>query len=346
MAKHVNKGLAVEDWPQEDREMFASLVSYGDIFVDAPWSDLSAVTIRCRRYAYSHWLGFVSRRDPDQLPASFSSRVTRGSIRHYVEDMRRNCTETTIAVALQRLHSVLRAADPYSDWGWLYRLQRRIARAAKRLPRQRVYSVDLYRIGVEMMNEAKAKRSVFERVVLSQAEQYRDGLMIAMLSETVIRRAGFAALCIDEHVVKIAGRWHIYLDAEMVKTRQEQALEISAELGEYLDDYLATYRPVFPNSDQHTGMWPYIGRPMTDKMIRRYIVKHTTERLGFAVSPHDFRRAAATFIAAADPQNVRVIKDLLGHQSFAMTEKHYIDAASSRQAGRALSAIIGRLAAE
>ena len=42
-------------------------------------------------------------------------------------------------------------------------------------------------------------------------------------------------------------------------------------------------------------------------------------------------------------QNVRAVTDLLGHRSFTMTEKHYVDAASSRMAGGTLATIIANL---
>ena len=62
----------------------------------------------------------------------------------------------------------------------------------------------------------------------------------------------------------------------------------------------------------------------------------TRKALGFPVNLHRFRAAAATFWSTRDPANVRGVKDLLGHASFATTEKHYI-MARSRLAGRALA---------
>lgn len=54
--------------------------------------------------------------------------------------------------------------------------------------------------------------------------------------------------------------------------------------------------------------------------------------------------AAANFILTADPENIRLAKDLLGYASFAMTEQHYIDAAQSRIAGRKLREVLAGLA--
>jgi integrase len=196
------------------------------------------------------------------------------------------------------------------------------------------------------MDSVKSERTPIGPVSLSQAERYRDGLMIAMLAVAPMRRASFSKLCLDDNVIKIAGHWRIYLPTNMVKTRVAQDFAVPEGLGCYLDDYIATYRAAFPLAQHHKGMWPYRHRPMSDKMVRRYVRKHTLERLGYAVSPHDFRRAAASFVAEFDPGNVRAVKDLLGHKSFSMTEKHYIDAPSSRSAGRKLAEIFARLSFE
>ena len=72
-------------------------------------------------------------------------------------------------------------------------------------------------------------------------------------------------------------------------------------------------------------------------------VRNRTKRaFGFAVNPHRFRHAAATFWSLYDPVNVRGAKDLLGQTTFATTEKHYI-MAQSRLAGRALARTIDNL---
>jgi integrase len=80
---------------------------------------------------------------------------------------------------------------------------------------------------------------------------------------------------------------------------------------------------------------------MDDSAIYNRVVRRTREGLGFPVSLHHFRHAAATFWSIHDPANVRGAKDLLGHSSFGTTEKHYI-MAQSRLAGRALAQAIDR----
>lgn len=340
MARRLNRGLKPADWPQTDRERLNALSDAEDIFDDAPWSKLSQSTIRNRRYGYGQFLGFLQQYELSLLRIPPEERVTRDIVRAFVEQLRRNCTDTAVAIVLQRLRLTIAALAPKHDWTWLYRIERRIARSAIRARKPRATSADLYQIGLDLIQDARNKSGIFSVPVLSQAEQFRDGLMIAVLVEAPMRRACFAGLELEEHVVKIGDRWNIFVPAEMTKTGEAQDYLISVELGVLLEEYLDTYRPVFPEADQHLGLWPYENRPMTDKMVRRYIRKHTEQRLGVAISPHGFRRGAASFIAQADPSNIRMAKDLLGHTTFAMTEKHYIHSAGSRIAGDALAEII------
>lgn len=78
---------------------------------------------------------------------------------------------------------------------------------------------------------------------------------------------------------------------------------------------------------------------MGDGAIYNTVRRRTRKALGFPVNLHRFRLAAGTFWSIRDPANVRGSKDLLGHASFATTEKYYI-MAQSRLAGRALARTI------
>ena len=67
---------------------------------------------------------------------------------------------------------------------------------------------------------------------------------------------------------------------------------------------------------------------MTEIAIYDRICKHTKEAFGAAINPHLFRDAAATTLAIEDPEHVRVAAPLLGHRTFATTEKYYQQAKS------------------
>jgi integrase len=73
------------------------------------------------------------------------------------------------------------------------------------------------------------------------------------------------------------------------------------------------------------------------------ITRRTREALGFPITPHRFRHAAATFWSVHDAKNVRGAKDLLGHSSFGTTENHY-NISQSRLAGRKFAMIVDNAA--
>ena len=67
---------------------------------------------------------------------------------------------------------------------------------------------------------------------------------------------------------------------------------------------------------------------MSAMQIYNRIRKHTREAFGSAINPHLFRDAAATTLAIADPENIRVAAPLLGHRTFTTTERYYQQAKS------------------
>lgn len=281
--------------------------------------------------------------EPEGLDLSAPDRITRSRIEDYVAYLRENCRDTTIAHQLGRLFYVACAMYPDRDWDWLYRIGRRIARQAEPLKHPTVLSSDLYTLGLRLIDKAKAKAERAARITKSAAMMYRDGLLIATLVEAPMRRRAFSQLQIGKHMHRIGALWVITVPEDLTKTRRFQEYSLSERLTEATDIYLDRFRLAFPGAETHDWLWAYVGRAMTDKMIRRRIIWWTHGALGFPVSPHRFRNAAANFILSADPENIRLAKDLLGHKSFAMTEKHYIDPAQSRLAGRALHNILSKM---
>jgi integrase len=104
-----------------------------------------------------------------------------------------------------------------------------------------------------------------------------------------------------------------------------------------IDLYLERFRRRIPGADKHIGLWASNKRrPMSAIAIYNAVRRRTKKAFGFAVNLHRFRHAAASFWSIRDPVNVRGAKDLLGQDSFGITEKHYI-MGQSRLAGRVLA---------
>jgi len=67
----------------------------------------------------------------------------------------------------------------------------------------------------------------------------------------------------------------------------------------------------------------HLDNPMTADGLSRELPKVTERHLGVALRPHAFRHVAATSVAETAPEHVNIIKDLLGHATLDMAQKHY-----------------------
>ena len=84
------------------------------------------------------------------------------------------------------------------------------------------------------------------------------------------------------------------------------------------------------------------GSPITEMALYDRIRQLTAAAFGAAVNPHLFRDAAATSLAIQDPAQVRIAAQILGHASFATTERYY-NLARSLDAGQAWQATLDQL---
>jgi integrase len=70
------------------------------------------------------------------------------------------------------------------------------------------------------------------------------------------------------------------------------------------------------------------------------VEQRTRERFGHHVNCHLFRYCAATSLAEDNPEHVRIAADLLGHRSFATTQRYYIAAGQRRALRRVQGTIL------
>jgi integrase/recombinase XerD len=332
-------------WPEEDRNRWEAAFKVGtDRFEDCgPAAHLAEGSRLMLLHAYSRFLAFVSAYDDKLLALTPSARLDRGVVKDYVKWQPASCGGITIANNLRHLRMTLQYMCPGHDWSWLLTISKRIGAKAKQKPEKHhlVTSETLYALGIKLMDGATTNCDATKRVSVPNALAYRDGLMISLLSLIPLRRRTLAALRIGKQLTKSGELWALDIPAEAIKTKRPIEFPISAELQRRIDLYLDQFRCRILDAETHDYLWASSrGRPMDDGTIYATVRRRTCDTLGFAVNPHRFRHAAATLWSTRDPANVRGVKDLLGHASFDMTEKHYI-MAQSRLAGRALARVIG-----
>jgi integrase/recombinase XerD len=216
--------------------------------------------------------------------------------------------------------------DPKRDWSFINRLASKV-RARHRPARDETKlrpSNELVDLGFKLIWEAQ------DLGPLDAAITHRDGLLIGFLALIPLRRRNLADLVLERTLVKEGTTWIVAFGQDDTKTHAPFEIGVPDVLRAPLETYLDRRRPVLT---ARSGRWARPiegalwvskdGSPMTQMAIYDRVRARTKEHFGVAINPHLFRDAAATTMAIADPANVRLAAPLLGHRTFATTEKYY-----------------------
>ena len=340
----------VAEWPESDRSAWATAQSAGDIL--DPGGPAAAWAPHTRRGVVSGWGHFLTWLDQaGELRAEETpgARITPPRLTAYVDALRqRGNAIQTILSRLHQLDRFLAAVAPGQDCTPLRRMQARL-RGEPHDPgskRARLrFSRELFDLGTRLMAVAESSPSTARQ----RAVDYRDGLMIALLAARPLRRRNFVRLELGRHLVHDQGSWRLQVPGEETKTGRPIALPFPTALAPALERYLAVHRPVLAalrgrwHQPAGTALWLSAhGSPITEMTFYDRIRQLTAAAFGAAVNPHLFRDAAATSLAIQDPAQVRIAAQILGHGSFATTERHY-NLARSLDAGQAWQATLDRL---
>jgi integrase/recombinase XerD len=180
----------------------------------------------------------------------------------------------------------------------------------------------LVTLGLDLMNRAERGRHASQR---KNAAYFRDGLQIALLALRGVRKSNFASLRIGTHLVQRNGVWWLSFSGSETKNHTPLQVPFPEMLLPQLHRYLEHYRPLLAGR-RYTGdrLWlSYRHRPQAAHSLQLQLVLHTRMAFGRPINPHLFRDCIATSIAIHDPKHVRMAATILGHSSFATTERHY-----------------------
>jgi hypothetical protein len=276
------KHLPVTMWPDADRQAFAAAYQPGDIFDETagPGSHLSEGSRRIIQVAYRRWLGFLIAQYPDDLGYSPADRITPTRVRAFVEHLESEVRATTVTHGITNLYHAARLIDPNRNWQWLKEIGSRLAARGHRLDRfhRLVPGARTLDFGIELMDTALAMpvTAYWKRLL-----QYRDGLIIALLSLWPIRRRGIAALTVDRHLVFDDAGLSILLDMADTKSKREESCRLPPQLVPYVRSYLDEVRPHLLHGRAHAGLWPSrMGGPVTGDRIYNTVRKRIIEKFG------------------------------------------------------------------
>jgi hypothetical protein len=238
------------------------------------------------------------------------------------------------ATAVAHLYFAARLIAPTTDWAWLRSVKSRLeclARPEDRFDRL-VPPVETLDHGIELMDTALTlppSDGHKEREI-----QYRDGLLLALVTIWPIRRRGLAALTVSRHLEFDDAGVNILLYPSDAKAKRAESVRVPEQLLPYLTRYLKEIRPVLLGRSCHDGFWAsYQGRPLDAGRLYDIVRARILAKFGRDMCLHDFRRAAATFLAMDAPEKIGLIPGVLQHASPDVGEHYNIS--RSMQAGGA-----------
>ena len=331
--------LLLEVWPRADRDAWRAATEIGESVLRSGGaaSHLAPVTIHDLTRRYGYFLNHVRLTEQKLNENVQAAAVTPETILTYLAATEGRLAPVTIANSLHKIHRVAGLIAPNRDWTWLRRISRRLeTRARPADKRSRVVeAAELFTLGLHLMGQAdkSTRLPLFTRALL-----YRDGLIIALLTATLLRRANLASLTIGETIVNTGSGWLIAIPASESKSGRPIEMRLPGELSSKIDRYLEHYRPTFRGHETHGALWlSRNGRPLSASQLYLNIINRTRAAFGRAINPHLVRDCAVTSIALHDSANIQIASAALGHRHPRTTEKYYnqsamIDAVRSYQA--------------
>ena len=341
---HPRRSKPVVEWPARDQAAWHMALKPGNILDGAgPGAHWATATRRLHENAYGCWLQFCDRFGTLDQDASPADRIVPERVEAFIADLRTRGASSTVWNRVRYLYGAIAAMAPNEDWCWLLQAATRLYRVIKpaRNVNARIKPArELFEAGIRLMEEAPQRvrdRRSHESAI------FRDGLTIALLAFTQVRIKNLASIEIDRHLLRHNGGYRLQFAAQEVKNRKATDIELVEALVPYVDRYLDHHRPKLLRGNCSNRLWISAkGRPMPQYTVMERIRSVTKREFGHVISPHLFRKCAATSIAIEVPEYVHIIPSILGHRSFKTGETYY-NMAKGLEANRQYQAQLRRL---
>src|SRR5262245_9221374 len=288
--------LPYGQWPAADRFLWErAMASDDDPFAGAAGARLANASRHNYLFAWRRFLGFLAIHEPAALELAPAERLTIERVRAFTAHLTKSNIPRSVAGVVAGVYNVARVMMPERDWTWLKAVKARLYRAAPAsAPTEPVItSLQLLDLGLQLMD--KSKPTPGTPISKEDAVCYRDGLMIALLAFIPPRRKNLAALEIGRHLVHEGDGWFVIIPREETQTGTPIEFQVPELLVPYLAIYLAIVRPRMLPRPTCTSLWLNSrGGALSYAGIGGIIPRHSTSRLGFRLTLHDVRDAAAT----------------------------------------------------
>jgi integrase len=337
--------LPFEQWPEADKTLWQQAVEAEDPFAFGAGARLAPASLKRYFMGWRRFLGFLAISEPEALLMGPAERLAIERIKRFAKHLAETCSPRVVASAVEAAYHAARVMMPDADLRWLKDIKTRLYRAAPHTAQTRpaITSLPLLHLGQELLDEMRP--NLGPKLALADALRYRDGLMIALTAFAPLRRKNLAMLDLLRHLHFGEEACTIVIRKDETKTGTGVEFEVPALLLPYLDEYCRLVRPRLSSDSTCTALWVSAkGRALSYAAIQGIFARHSAQRLGIRLRPHDVRAAAATTWGVFSPEQIGVAQELLGHQDARTTAAHY-NRARGIQASREFCKALAKLRA-
>jgi hypothetical protein len=260
------KHLPETHWPAADRHAFDAAFLPGDLFDETGGAGvhLAEGSRNCIRMGYRRWLGFLQAIYPDDLLRLPADRISLERVREFIAQLSTEMRPSSVALTIQSLCYAARLIAGERDWRWLSSIKARLVTRAQPLDRfdRLTPPWQTLDFGIELMDTALTLSMTSHK---TRELQYRDGLILALLSLWPIRRRSLAALTVSRHI-EIEGEdgVNFLVHPADTKSKRFESFRVPEPLVPYVKRYLKEIRPILVGLQPHEGLWAsYRQGPLT-----------------------------------------------------------------------------------
>ena len=333
------KSLKFSDWPHYHKVAWEKAIKKGKIFEkDGPAAHRREQTNRMTTSTYGIFLNFLKHININIDALTPAQCLTRENIKAFVKETEASNKGHTIPIRVQHIYEAARFLEPDLDWSHLlnaYRHKRSTVEPARdKLEHLRLVH-ELIDLGRELMNAAltapeKNKRKKIGMTPLQRALTYRDGLIILLQSVLTLRISNLLDLRLGETLIIRPSSMVVAFEADQMKQNRRFEKVLPEECAKAIQIYIDIYRETLLTTSQKAkrietnALWiSRDGSELKEGPLYVAIVGRTEQEFGKSVWPHLFRDSKATYCMTEAPHLANEVKDMLGHNSIAVTEQHY-----------------------
>ncbi len=175
----------------------------------------------------------------------------------------------------------------------------------------------------------KAARKLREKAPVKAASLAMRALAIEILTKLPVRLANLTGLRFDLHLHRsnlgTALIVHIDIGGNEVKNARALTLPVSTTTAAMISEWNMHFRPAIAELGS-PFLFPGAGsvtKPITHQGLREAVKAVTSDHLGVAITPHQFRHIAAKQFLRSNPGHYEEVRQLLGHKAVATTVRSY-----------------------